>query len=224
MRVSRLVRSAAGVVAAAALVFTVVSPAAAADDDQQQLVEEVFASDVPLETFDALSYDEQSLVIDAVTRDGLPADVTEADVFVGESTSVQPFASGYNDLVMNVVEMLACVQFVDLVSCNIAKGNADTAAADAANRFSSTSLHNGKGDAYRHCYWNALMTRHIGANAAMKIAANHESLSSGPAKEKTMDTYNNAKGRTAGSNASSDSAARSTCYTWANNGTLRTLK
>ncbi|MBL3960828.1 hypothetical protein FH728_25105, partial [Bacteroides thetaiotaomicron] len=68
------------------------------------------------------------------------------------------------------------------------------------NRFpGATSLHNGKGDAFRHCSWNALMTMRIGADAAERIATNHETVAQGPADETSMDLYNNAQGRFLGS-------------------------
>ncbi|MGV0362984.1 DUF6973 domain-containing protein [Corynebacterium minutissimum] len=83
-----------------------------------------------------------------------------------------------------------------VVSCGIANQAATTASMEAQNRVpGATSLHNGKGDAFRHCSWNALMTMRIGADAAERIATNHETVAQGPADETRMDLYNNAQSR-----------------------------
>jgi hypothetical protein len=52
-------------------------------------------------------------------------------------------------------------------------------------------------DAFRHTYWNALMVRHIDYSWAYQWATAHEAESSG--LPKTMDLWNNAKGRGIGS-------------------------
>ena len=86
------------------------------------------------------------------------------------------------------LEMLSCI------SCGIANQAATTASMEAQNRFpGATSLRNGKGDAFRHCSWNALMKMRIGADAAERIAINHETVAQGPADEASMDLYNNAQ-------------------------------
>jgi len=114
-------------------------------------------------------------------------------------------------------------------ACSAAQGHADAASAAAQSLFPS-SLHNGKGDAFRHCYWNARMTIDFGADKAKTIADNHEDGSDGPEAEKNMDRSNNASGRKIGGSASGSNkekkyaSAKTACQNAANNGQLVTLK
>lgn len=78
------------------------------------------------------------------------------------------------------------------------KENADKAFAEAAKRFPSNTLHNGEGDAFRHAYWNALMTKHESEALAKEFADAHETNPGQPAAEKTMDLHNNEVGRQIG--------------------------
>ncbi|ABE52036.1 DUF6973 domain-containing protein [Methanococcoides burtonii] len=68
---------------------------------------------------------------------------------------------------------------------------------------------NDASDAFRHTYWNALMVRHIDYTWAYRWATAHEYYSSG--LPKTMDLWNNIKGRQIGSNnpSASDSTLSS---------------
>lgn len=67
-----------------------------------------------------------------------------------------------------------------------------------AQRMFPDSLHNGEGDAFRHAYWNALMTRAEGAGLAEQFATAHEAGPDNPPDERAMDLYNNAVGREIG--------------------------
>lgn len=53
----------------------------------------------------------------------------------------------------------------------------------------------GKADALRHAYWNALMTRHTGAAFAELFATAHETGSANAPEASAMDLHNNALGR-----------------------------
>jgi hypothetical protein len=53
----------------------------------------------------------------------------------------------------------------------------------------------GKADALRHAYWNALMTRRVSAAFAEQFATAHETGSSNTAAASAMDLHNNAAGR-----------------------------
>lgn len=75
------------------------------------------------------------------------------------------------------------------------KSDAEKALTEAQNRFPPETLHNGEGDAFRHAYWNALMTKDENAELAEEFATAHESAPGQPAAEKTMDLCNNAVGR-----------------------------
>ena len=93
-----------------------------------------------------------------------------------------------------------------------------------AKKLFPTSLHNGKGDAFRHCYWNARMTIDLGSKIAEVIATNHEDAAPGPAKERKMDLANNATGRKVGANSNgSYVTARNVCSSKATFGGLVTL-
>lgn len=61
------------------------------------------------------------------------------------------------------------------------------------------SLHNGLGDAFRHCYWSALLTREIGAENALAFLLRHEMFDGNPEDERQMDLHNNQVGIAIGS-------------------------
>jgi hypothetical protein len=50
-------------------------------------------------------------------------------------------------------------------------------------------------DAFRHAYWNALMTKTIGVTGSALFATAHECVSGNPDLENLMDLFNNQKGR-----------------------------
>jgi len=61
-------------------------------------------------------------------------------------------------------------------------------------------LHNGPGDAIRHCLWSCLMVEKCGAFPAWAAGTGHEIYGNGgwfsnPSDETAMDLYNNQKGR-----------------------------
>lgn len=53
----------------------------------------------------------------------------------------------------------------------------------------------GHGDAFRHAYWNALMTKEYGAEWTRQYATAHEGLNGNPANREAMDLYNNEVGQ-----------------------------
>ena len=131
--------------------------------------------------------------------------------------------SNYNDLYSGgYLEKAACVIDVGLLSCNKAAEDAREAANSAQQLFPN-SLHNGQGDAFRHCYWNARMVKSIGEWNATKVAGNHEAINGGPQAEKDMDLANNATGRSVGLQSADIGAAKNTCASMAWNGQLKTL-
>ncbi len=70
--------------------------------------------------------------------------------------------------------------------CNTAREDGGKALGTAESLF-STSLHNGKGDAFRHCYWSSLMTIHMGAATAAGFGDRHEEVDGNPWIEREMD-------------------------------------
>lgn len=74
------------------------------------------------------------------------------------------------------------------------RDNSAKALKKAVDLFGGGSLHNGSGDAFRHCYWSALLARDIGVDNAREFTTAHESGPGNPKKEKAMDLHNNRKG------------------------------
>ncbi|MFG1793692.1 DUF6973 domain-containing protein [Nocardia sp. NPDC049149] len=72
----------------------------------------------------------------------------------------------------------------------------DDAFATADKRFPSKADRNDDhNDAFRHAYWNALMTRKYGADWAKRYATAHEGIPGNPPEREAMDLYNNEVGR-----------------------------
>ncbi|AZG44282.1 DUF6973 domain-containing protein [Gordonia insulae] len=65
----------------------------------------------------------------------------------------------------------------------------------AKDRFPPNSLNDGHGDAFRHAYWNALLTKQFGAEWTAQYTTAHEGLGGNPANREAMDLYNNEIGR-----------------------------
>ena len=57
---------------------------------------------------------------------------------------------------------------------------------------------NDRSDAFRHCFWSAILSRDLGYDAALKFTNAHESDPRNPADEKAMDLHNNAVGLSIG--------------------------
>lgn len=83
----------------------------------------------------------------------------------------------------------------------------DAQIADSQSRswYHQSTQYQGNGDAFRHGYWNALMTNNIGSSMAKGFADAHEYYSSGVDKE--MDLYNNAQGRSVGASYNHSTSA-----------------
>lgn len=77
-----------------------------------------------------------------------------------------------------------------------AKDIQDHAVAEAQRLFGDTAstLEDGRGDAFRHAYWNALMTNRFGEEFAEQFATAHE-RTAGAATAHAMDLHNNEMGR-----------------------------
>lgn len=72
--------------------------------------------------------------------------------------------------------------------------NASVALTEAQKRFSASTLHNGSGDAVRHCYWSAMNARDQGKDLAQGFGNAHENWDGNPPNEKAMDLHNNGIG------------------------------
>jgi hypothetical protein len=180
---------------------------------------------------DSLSRGQKKHLYDQYKKTGIPDVYSQVD-FDGSAIQLEPsptqqiqtFAatSAYDDWATSVNEKINCVVEIGLSLCSKAGADADTAKASAEAKFPS-SLHNGQGDAYRHCYWSGLMTHHIGSGNALFVGENHEAFSFTTQEEYEMDTYNNKQGRIAGLNSTRDIDVLNICYGWARNNKLKTL-
>jgi RHS repeat-associated protein len=94
-------------------------------------------------------------------------------------------------------EKISCACACGISKCEKAAELANQALKEAEKEFPGT-LHNGPGDAFRHCYWNCEMSRGIGQYCAWLVSRNHEDAgkrNGQPANESEMDDYNNRHGR-----------------------------
>ncbi len=69
-----------------------------------------------------------------------------------------------------------------------------------AGRAGEWQGNDGHRDAFRHAYWNALMTQKYGEQWASAFGTAHEGVPGNTANREAMDLYNNAVGRTIGAN------------------------
>lgn len=184
----------------------------------------------PWQEFDSLPKGQKKQMYDRFLTEGIPETFYEvlpsgAPAFVAGVTSdgmIFQATSAYDEWATSVNEMINCVVFIGLKLCNIAYEDSKTAGNSAEAKF-PYSLHNGKGDAYRHCYWSGLMTRHIGSRNALFVGENHEDFNFSTTQEYEMDSYNNRQGRLAGLRSNRDVDVLYICYQWAKDGALVTI-
>lgn len=137
---------------------------------------------------------------------------------------IQPRGSSYGDYLSKAGEFAACVLAVGPIDTATAKSDADKATA-AAQSSGYSGAHNGKQDAFRHAYWNVLMTRDIGAGQAKEVADIHEEYNPGPSIEHNMDDFNNMRGRNAYTGSvTSDSGLVTVIKSKVNSGDLLYIK
>ncbi|HET7640786.1 MAG TPA: hypothetical protein VFK47_18905 [Ktedonobacteraceae bacterium] len=113
------------------------------------------------------------------------------------STNHEAQAVAYDPTGMNGAEKSWCKWPSRFRLCAMTKSFADqalTKAQEVALK-TGTDTHNGGADAFRHCYWNGLMTQSFGIETAKGFADRHENKDTEPQAEAEMDNFNNAKGR-----------------------------
>ncbi|MGX1887646.1 DNRLRE domain-containing protein [Streptomyces sp. NPDC055287] len=110
--------------------------------------------------------------------------------------------------------------------CAKARDQANVALYYAKKLYADSTLFQGTGDAFRHCYWNAMMEIHTNHETAYEVATRHESQSRGD--DKTMDLRNNKKGREIGryyeGKRSASTKAKSSCKSAVSNRKLWKIK
>lgn len=125
--------------------------------------------------------------------------------------------ASYNDYIpywcnLNEVEREYVFQHAENI--HIIYSHKKTAEAEAIRRFNKSQLHNGAGDAFRHCYGSALLARDLGYSEAKRITDNHEKTIGQPISEKKMDIFNNNVGLAIGRNCphATNSMLANKCY------------
>jgi len=112
--------------------------------------------------------------------------------------------------------------------CKISKDLASEASREAEARFSGDSLHNGQGDAFRHCVWAGYLTLELGEGKAKEFTDRHEELEDPNHPEVRMDLQNNATGISIGKRVGRAGGGKSgvveQCEQKARSGELVTLK
>lgn len=85
------------------------------------------------------------------------------------------------------------------------------------------SRRNTPGDAFRHCFWSALLARDIGYGSALRYTNAHEAFPDNPPDEKAMDLHNNAIGLNIGRHGGVDQILISRCMEALRNGRLQII-
>jgi len=87
--------------------------------------------------------------------------------------------------------------------------------------------HNGRNDssdAFRHCFWSAILSRDLGYLNAMEFTTAHESSPLNNAKEKEMDLHNNSIGLKIGQNKDAKSSIGEQCMAALKDRKLKVIK
>jgi len=83
---------------------------------------------------------------------------------------------------------------------------------------------NDKSDAFRHCYWSALLSKELGYSNALEFTTAHESSPLNIKAEKTMDLHNNKIGLKIGQNKKSTLSISLQCLAALRGGKLKVIK
>jgi hypothetical protein len=141
--------------------------------------------------------------LDELRKEGMTAEFTPdfgqrlEKKLEGEPEASAPAAAdGVETLALGPAEIKLCAAFTDYCATSFALGKV---AERRAKRYGK--LHNGKGDAFKHAYWNALMTFYLTETWAKAMGNAHEARPKNPKLEKRMDLRNNAVGRGHGKRA-----------------------
>lgn len=104
----------------------------------------------------------------------------------------------------------------------------DEAAKDAKSKFPRKDLHDGHGDAYRHCLASCMMARENGSTVASLLGWAHEKRGdltrNQDRGEREMDDYNNAIGRQCSKDSKNTQDCQQKCMSAVTNGDLKTYQ
>jgi len=93
---------------------------------------------------------------------------------------------------------------------------------ETEKRFPKNGL-NDRSDAFRHCFWSAILARDIGYFSAQQFATFHEIFPENPQNEKAMDLHNNRVGLLIGKAGGSDHKLALSCMAALTSGQLVVL-
>jgi hypothetical protein len=138
----------------------------------------------------------------------------------------QLFAAPENRPMTLNAEKIRCTLAAGIFNCNQAESDAISAFEIAKlliqqSIFPRNSERNGQADAFRYCYWGALMTQTIGPENAKKVAKAHEEFTNAEQKEAEMDRHNVAQGINIGIRTRNDDKSYDACIAGVNDGTLK---
>ncbi|WP_137173982.1 hypothetical protein [Massilia sp. HP4] len=97
------------------------------------------------------------------------------------------------------------------------------AVAETKRRFSGSG-HNTPADAFRHCFWSALLCKELGYRIALRYTTVHEAYDRNPPAEKEMDLHNNAVGLKIGLSHAPDPILSDRSIAALRSGRLKVLK
>ncbi len=98
----------------------------------------------------------------------------------------------------------------------------EAAFAETVRRFRRNG-HNDKSDAFRHCFWSAMLARDIGFQDAMRFTTAHESSPKNRLDEKRMDLHNNRVGLDIGRAKGTNESLSDRCMAALRKGKLKVL-
>lgn len=99
----------------------------------------------------------------------------------------------------------------------------DVAFTETKKRFGHSGR-NDKSDAFRHCFWSAVLAREIGYQSALRFTNAHESDPRNPPAEKAMDLHNNSVGLSIGRGGGSNTHLSGRCIAALLSGQLKVIK
>ncbi|MFE4456656.1 DUF6973 domain-containing protein [Nocardia tengchongensis] len=143
----------------------------------------------------------------------VPTDKTLADILLNNQVDDQKmvvwpsgtileailiFDPSFKPTPMTVTEAAALAELFNIQGPTALKDFYDikNQAADTAKELFPDSVNDGQGDAFRHTYWNALMSDRFGEGFAKTYATGHEGAPGQPSHREAMDLFNNNLGRT----------------------------
>ena len=103
------------------------------------------------------------------------------------------------------------------------KASKESAYLETRRRFGRNGQ-NDRSDAFRHCFWSALLVREIGYAAALRFTNAHESSPTNDPTERAMDLHNNSVGLKIGRSKGSDHILSARCMAALNARQLKVLE